>query len=154
MTTVAGFWSGNEIALKPPGYLGLQANLQSVIEVAKSAGCDKATVKQGYISSKVLEYVDVHADILPSPLMMWQVCSGFAHGRQWASLGMNDVEINPGADEGVSVVRTTTDYKRLLTAGWPASQLMAEVVRLFTDLSRRPLSRGLFEATRPVGRNP
>jgi hypothetical protein len=112
---------------------GLQSALQSVAEVAGRAGCDKKVVRAGYGSTKVLEYVDREAQISPSPLVMWQVCSGFAHGRQWASLGMNDVEINPSAEEGVSVVRTTTDYKRLLTAGWPASKLMAEVVRLFTD---------------------
>ena len=123
-------------ALGVPDYRPLRPNLDSVADVAGRAGCSKKGVQAGYASTEVLEYVDREAAILPSPYLMWQVCSGFAHGRQWASLSMNDVEINPTAEEGVSAVRTTSDYKRLLAAGRPASLLMAEAVRLFTDRAR------------------
>jgi hypothetical protein len=114
----------------------LQSNLDSLAEVAGRAGCNKKGVRAGYASTEVLEYVHREASISPSPYVMWQVGSGFAHGRRWANLSMNDVETNPTAEEGVSAVRATSDYKRLLSAGFPASQLMTEAVRLFTDRAR------------------
>lgn len=122
--------------LDPSDYDSLRSKLDSVAEVAASAGCSKKGVQGGYISTEILLYAERETSISPSPHVMWQVCSGFAHGRQWANLGMNDVEINPTTEAGVSAVRTTSDYKRLLAAGRPASLLMAETVRLFTERSR------------------
>jgi hypothetical protein len=46
---------------------------------------------------------------------------------------MNEVEITPSSEQGTKSVRFTSDYKRLLAGGWPAWQLMTEVVRLFTE---------------------
>jgi hypothetical protein len=111
----------------------LRENLDEVAEVAVNAGCDKKSVKAGYASTEVLEYVERESPISPSPYVMWQVCSGFAHGRQWANLSINNVEINPTVEAGVSAVRTTTDYKGLLAAGWPAWLLMKETIRLLTE---------------------
>jgi hypothetical protein len=132
-------FKGSDKATKELGVeveYSLQSNLNSVAQVAGRAGCSKKGVRAGYVSTEVLEYVHREASISPSPYLMWQVGSAFAHGRQWANLSMNDVEINPTAEEGVSAVRTTTEYRRLLAAGRPASLLMTEAVRLFTDRAR------------------
>ncbi|MCA2303178.1 hypothetical protein JF770_06365 [Mycobacterium intracellulare] len=122
--------------LEPSEYHSLRSNLDLLGGIAASAGCSKKTVQGGYTSTAILQYAERETSISPSPHLMWQVCSGFAHGRQWANLGMNDVEINPTTEEGVSAVRTTSEYKRLLAAGRPASILMAETVRLFTERSQ------------------
>jgi hypothetical protein len=116
-----------------PNQHSLQSNLARVAEVGGPVGCDKKVIRAGYSSTEVLQYAARETSILPSPHLMWQVCSGFAHGRRWASLGMNATEIKPGPDEGVSTMRFTSDHKRLLGAGWPAHGLMTEVVRLFTE---------------------
>jgi hypothetical protein len=57
-------------------------------------------------------------------------------GRQWADLGMNELEISPRAEQGGSMVKSTSDYKRLLLAGEPALSLMNEAVRMFTERAR------------------
>lgn len=111
----------------------LQSNLARVADVGGRAGCDKKIIRAGYGSTEVLRYAARQTSIIPSPHLMWQVCSGFAHGRRWASLGMSATEIKPGPGERVSTIRFTTDHKRLLGAGWPAHGLMTEVVRLFTE---------------------
>jgi hypothetical protein len=78
-----------------------------------------------------MEYPATETGIQPNPRIMWQLCSGFAHGRQWATLGMSELEISPTIDQGISLVRATTDHKRLLSCGLPAFLLMREVVGLF-----------------------
>jgi hypothetical protein len=119
-------------------YRPLQSNLAKIDALCAPAGCDKKAVRKGYISTEVLQYAERETGANPSPylmwqLCMWQLCSGFAHGRQWASLGMNLVEMTQGPGESVQTVRFTSDYKRLLAAGWPAHILMCEAFRLFND---------------------
>jgi hypothetical protein len=112
-------------------YRPLQSNRAKVDALRAPAGCDKRAVRNGYSSTDVLQYAERETGANPSPYLMWQLCSGFAHGRQWASLGMNAVEMMPGPGESVQTVRFTSDYKRLLAAGWPAHILMCEAFRLF-----------------------
>jgi hypothetical protein len=121
-----------------PNYVPLQANFDKVAEVGALAGCKRKRkgITDGYTSTEVLKYVDDNTSIEPRPHLMWQVCSGFAHGRQWASFAMNEAEITPTTEEGVMSVRFTSDFKRLLVCGFPAFQLMNEVVRLFADRAR------------------
>ena len=76
--------------------------------------------------------------------MAWQVCSGFAHGRPWANIGMNEMETHSTADEGVSLVRLTSDDKRMLAVTLPAFHLMDRSVCGCTKNARkRPLAIGL-----------
>jgi hypothetical protein len=111
----------------------LQSNLAKIDALCAPAGCDKKAVRKGYVSTEVLQYAERETGANPSPYLMWQLCSGFAHGRQWASLGMNAVEMTPGPGESVQTVRFTSDYKRLLAAGWPAHILMCEAFRLLNN---------------------
>ena len=115
-----------------PNYVPLKFNVDKVIAVADAAGCNTNELRGGYRSTPVLEYAEEHSTAT-HPYLMWQVCSGFAHGRLWADLGMNEMEIQPTSDEGVSQIRLTTDYKRLLLTTLPAFHLMTDVVRLYTE---------------------
>ena len=116
-----------------PGDIGLQAKLKKVTAVARKARC--TSVVGGYTSTAAVVYAEKHSSLM-HVYLMWQVCSGFAHGRPWANLGMNAMEKHPTEQEGIFTVRLTTDHKRLAVATLPAFNLMEEVVGLFTNRCR------------------
>lgn len=125
--------------LSLPGDIGLQAKLDKVVDVAQRSSC--ANVLGGYTSTQAVKYAEEHATH-KYVLLMWQVCSGFAHGRPWANLGMNAMEQHATHEEGVVTVRMTTDYKRLAAAALPAYHLMLDVFGRFTPMTPpRPCRR-------------
>jgi hypothetical protein len=84
-----------------------------------------------------LEYAKAHA--VTDPFPEWQICSGFAHGRPWATLGISVQEPQPaqqGQEAGVVSVRLTSDYDRLLSVTLPAFHLMTDVLKRFDHLSK------------------
>jgi hypothetical protein len=118
-----------------PKYVPAHVRVEEIVSMAKSAGCNIKEIRGGYASTHVLQYAEEHS-MATNPYLMWQVCSGFAHGRPWASIAMNAMEITPTEVSGVSRVRFTSDHKRLLAAALPAFQLMNTVVGLFADRAR------------------
>lgn len=58
---------------------------------------------------------------------------GFAHGRQWASIAMNAMEVLSTPEPGLKTVRFTRDHTRLLGAALPAFHSMGDVIRLFIE---------------------
>jgi hypothetical protein len=125
-------------ALGLTNYLPLQDHYDKIAAVGVHAACKRKRkgITDGYTSTDVLKYVNANTSIEPRPHLMWQVCSGFAHGRQWASFAMNAAAITPTAQKSVKSVRFTSDFKRLLVCGSPAFELMNEVIRLFNDRAR------------------
>lgn len=93
-----------------------------------------AKVTGGYTSTTAVEYFTGYAknsldggDI--GVRLAWQICSGFAHGRPWASMGVLNQQHFPSATVGVSNVRFTSD---LATALYPIStgyELLLAVLR-------------------------
>jgi hypothetical protein len=63
----------------------------TIMQIGQDAGCDSNKLRSRYFSTPVLEYANEHSTA-HGPFLMWQVCSGFAHGRPWAALGMNAME--------------------------------------------------------------
>lgn len=121
--------------LQLPRYVPAPEKVTEIVAMAQDAGCNITEPRAGYASTQVMKYADEHSMPI-SPYLMWQVCSGFAHGRQWASITMNAMEVLPTPEPDVRRVRFTTDHKRLLAAGLPAFHLMTDVIRLFTDRAR------------------
>jgi len=115
-----------------PTYTPLQPMFDNIVEVAKSAGIKKpdATLA-GYTSTEALGYANKHSQAT-RPHLCWQVCSGFAHGRPWANIGMNAME-QLSTTEDVITVKLTTDHKRLLAVTWPAVMLLEDFLRLYQD---------------------
>ena len=68
-------------------------------------------------------------------MLFWQLCSGYAHGRQWAYLGMSEQEHFKTPDPGVLNVQLTTDPGRLLYPTLAAYQLLIDVVELIQQRS-------------------
>jgi hypothetical protein len=125
-------------AVEATGMTGVKSreeNLATVQQVATDAGCGQ--VPPGYASTDVMKYADEHSTT--DPYIPWQVCSGFAHGRPWATLGMNEIQHVPGQQQdGVVTISVTADYPRLLSVTLPAWHLMTDVLKRLDELSKSP----------------
>ena len=96
--------------------------------------------RSGYVATDVLAYVDAtnpkRNDV--SAQLVWQLCSGFAHGRPWASLSFQDREQSPTGDPGVVSLRLTSDLSRSFVAPDVAIGLLERLMRLEKRRARRP----------------
>lgn len=81
--------------------------------------------------SKVMEQVDALSVSPIGVLDAWRTASGFAHGRQWAALGVLRREVRPGPEAGTVNLRLTNEVDSVLWVVWPAWDLIQEVRRLF-----------------------
>jgi hypothetical protein len=125
------------IALEP---LGLSdeakrdAKLAKLDAVATARGISTQDVRAGYRSSGAVKYAEEHST-RSKPLLHWQLCSGYAHGRLWAYLGMSEQEHFETTDPGVLNVNLTTDPGRLLYPTLAAFRLLVDVVELLQQRS-------------------
>jgi hypothetical protein len=123
------------------GELGLadessrDAKLAKLDAIASPRGISKATVRSGYRSSTAVKYTEMHSPSA-NPLLPWQICSGFAHGRPWAVLGMSEQEAYETTDPGMLNVKLTSDLSRVLYPTITAFHLMTDVVRLLQQRSQ------------------
>ena len=116
------------------------AKLAKLDSVAATRGISTKKVREGYRSSRAVRYAGVRyaekystrSELL---LLHWQFCSGYAHGRPWAYLGMSEQEFFETTDPGVLNVKLTTDPSRLLYPTLAAFQLMNDVVELMQQRS-------------------
>jgi len=125
------------IALEPLGLADettREAKLAKLDTVATPRGISTANVRAGYRSSTAVKYAEEHSPG-SAPLLPWQLCSGFAHGRPWAILGMSEQEQYETADPGVLNLRLTSDLSRVLYPTLSAFRLMVDVVRLLDQRS-------------------
>ncbi|WP_162563436.1 hypothetical protein [Mycolicibacterium mucogenicum] len=111
-----------------------EAKLSRLDAIAVQRGIAVSDVRSGYFSSTAVRYVDKHSPV-SAPLLPWQVCSGFAHGRPWAVLGMSEQEQYESADPTVVNLRLTSDLSRVLYPTLSAFRLMVEVVGLLQQRS-------------------
>jgi hypothetical protein len=90
--------------------------VRRMVSIARDIGvADLDYVRRGYRSSEAVEYADVAPGLRGLGVMFaWQMCSGFAHGRPWASLAMLDQEVQDTTDPGVVFIRLTNDLSRAL----------------------------------------
>lgn len=125
------------IALEPLGVAdqeSREAKLVKLDAVATTRGISTAGVRDGYRSSTAVKYVEGHS-ANSAPLLPWQICSGFAHGRPWAVLGMSEQEQLPTAEPGVFNLKLTSDLSRVLYPTLSAFRLMVDVVKLLQQRS-------------------
>jgi hypothetical protein len=120
-----------------PNFTPLADKIARLREIAEATNCDLSNLRDGYFSSGALEYTNEHCSVM-DPYLIWQLCSGFAHGRPWANLGMNEMESRPTAVEGVVQVRLTTDHTRMLAVTLPAFHLMQDLMRLLQERAQAP----------------
>jgi len=116
-------------------YTPFQTKLAILVGMADAVSCDSTRLGNGYTSSEAPRYADENSSAL-RPFLIWQLCSGFAHGRPWASLGMNAMASRPSDDEGVKLVRLTSDPRRILSVTFPAMRLLEDLLRVYQERSQ------------------
>lgn len=111
--------------------------LARIAEVAqRRVGVDVPAVARGYTSTAVVAYADTNLDSGLGVLLPWRLCSGFAHGRPWASLAFAAREEHPTADPGVMTIRFTSDLTRALYLTRAAMNLVDAVLRIHEQRSQ------------------
>jgi hypothetical protein len=97
-------------------------------------------LKNGYTSTAAVGYADDNAEMADgSPievLFPWQLCSGFAHGRPWASLGALLREAHPTPDPTISNLRLINDPAVAIWTAWHGSELIDSLLRIWETHSR------------------
>lgn len=93
-------------------------------EVAETRGIDPREATRRVTSTATIAHAEEHARSREGddvrPMLAWQVCSGFAHGRPWAYLGMSNMEVNDEEEPSrtsLAEIRLTNTADRAL---WPA----------------------------------
>ena len=79
--------------------------------------------------TKALEYAEQESGV--HVVFPWQVCSGLAHGRPWAYLGVSQQEVFDTEDPLVANVRLTSSMTTTLYPSLMALHLMQELLKLF-----------------------
>jgi hypothetical protein len=125
------------MALEPLGVSDAakrDAKLAKLYAVATSRDIPTKAIRAGYHSSAAVKYAEEHSE-RSKPLLPWQACSGYAHGRPWAYLGMSEQEHFETTDPGVLNVKLTSDPSRLLYPTLEAFRQLIDVVELLQQRS-------------------
>jgi hypothetical protein len=107
-------------------------DLEAVIK--RRTGRIPSDFRRGYTSTGAVKAAQ---QVLPRPglgvLTPWRVCSGFAHGRPWVSLGLLEREEFRTADDGTLHLRLTSDGTRSLIGPLAAIHLLQDVLKLYAS---------------------
>jgi hypothetical protein len=111
--------------------------------VSAAVGHVPPRFRNGYTTTEVLRFVDetnpdCEANAFLSAQLVWQLCSGFAHGRPWASLTFLEQETKLTDDPDILSVRLTSDMHRALLAPKEALHLLEWLLRLHDERNRPP----------------
>jgi hypothetical protein len=103
-------------------------------EIADRRGLDRGQSTAWPRSTDVVTYADTEARTHDGErirvLLPWHVCSGFAHGRGWAQLGMLQTEAIREVRPGVQKIRLTNTLDRILSVTQPGFHLLAATLRV------------------------
>ena len=114
--------------------------IRRVVDIATAAGVeDQAYIERGYRPGQAVAYADREAGLSGiGVLFSWRLCSGVAHGRPWAFLGMLEQERVTTAGSDVLDVRLTNDFARSLYPVLTGMHLTEVVLKLHKQRSQSP----------------
>lgn len=107
--------------------------------VESATGTVPSGFRSGYTTMDTLRYAD---EIMPassvtmSPRFVWQLCSGFAHARPWATLSFNERETHSTEDPEVLLMRATSSMSRALLGPQTGLDMCDRLLRRHAELNR------------------
>lgn len=108
------------------------AKLEAVAQTRPAISVHHKTgIRAGHSSTEAVKYADEHAQRAREVLFLWQLCSGFAHGRAWARLGVSKREQRPGTKPGTVQLKLTADESVVLWAATASLHLLGDLLRLY-----------------------
>lgn len=132
-----------ETAVEPlglPVHVPLEDKLEKLDAVAARRSLDACNIRRGYTSTEAVKWAEDHAPDLPlGVLLPWRICSGFAHGRPWAYLGVSDLETAATEDAEVLSVRLTSNEAKALYPALAAIHLLERLLCLYEQRAEAPL---------------
>lgn len=123
-----------DLAGVQPSGRSAATRIQEIRDLATRHGIDPNGVCGRWSTQQQLKYVDelLNKGKEPSTQALWQICSGFAHGREWATLGLLERTVQSQAGNVVQV-RLSSSGEVLLNILAMATALSAEARRLFEE---------------------
>jgi hypothetical protein len=106
---------------------------QRITQVAERESLDLAACLAGYTTTSVLAEVSLR--VTSEPLFAWQLCSGMAHGKQWALQALSDIEELERVD-GIVTQRLTARTDHLLVACYAYVEIMRQLMPVFDGRRR------------------
>ncbi|MCG8918254.1 hypothetical protein L6E12_20945 [Actinokineospora sp. PR83] len=109
----------------------LQDRIDKLDKLAAARGL--AGNLKGYTSTKAAEAAEAHLGPTKMPiLLMWRLCSGFAHARVWPILGFTDSTKTPiPGRPGMIAVKSENSYRNVLAAALTAQQAIEAAITLY-----------------------
>ena len=124
-------------ALGVPGHVSLKSKLAKLDVVAAGRSLDARAARAGYTSTAAVTCADRNEQDLPLGVLgPWRACSGFAHGRPWASLGLLNKVVKPTGESDVFTVRLTGSLGLTLYPTLAAMHLLERLLCLYDVRSR------------------
>jgi hypothetical protein len=126
--------------LRLPAHQPLESKLAKLDSIAAKRGLDPKIVRGGYTSTETVTFAESHAADLPLGVVLpWRICSGFAHGRPWAYLGVSDREVVDTGEADVLGIRLTSNASKALYPVLAAMHLLQRLLRVYQQRSGAPL---------------
>jgi hypothetical protein len=133
--------SGNARELIPKAFEGKRTAEERKAEIktlAKSLGLNVGYVCGGFYYSTVVKQAGEAAQLGREAELMWRICSGFAHGRQWASLGVLERAVRESSEDAVSLLQLTTTLEQLALCAQVPLALTNDALHLFDRRRQSP----------------
>jgi hypothetical protein len=135
------------LELSLPAYEWARDYKRRMQEVADEANLGRLDVNKLKLppTSTILKNLERHQEEpLMSWLGAWQLCSGHAHGKQWATLMSNELsEIARTATELGAEYKVTVSYGSLAVVTTSASKLIKAACERYSNLAKARPSRAL-----------
>ena len=92
-----------------------QERIDQVHDIARRAGIDEARLKQKPGYSEIVKAVDATVSMNGMIEVSWKVCSGYAHGDLWTTLGASQRTEIPGpGEEGIGTFKIEANLGLLM----------------------------------------
>ncbi|MGJ5666365.1 hypothetical protein QLG13_00630 [Rhodococcus aetherivorans] len=125
--------------LSLPNHVDKETKLQKVEATASARGIN-TNIRRGHSSTEAVTYADSNATTARNVLFAWRLCSGYAHGRQWALLGGSDREEHPTVDPDVVNIKLTASTRNTLFVTLESLHLLSDVLRTYDQRAGAHLS--------------
>ncbi|ROP40712.1 hypothetical protein EDD40_6129 [Saccharothrix texasensis] len=126
-------------APEPPPLQDAKERIKGVADVL---GISSSTVHSGYQSTEVVSEAETCLDTQQRSnlLLIWRLCSGFAHGRAWPTMVFATATDKTSDPENPKVIVTKTEntYERVAMLATTAEVALRSAVVLYDKLGTAP----------------
>jgi hypothetical protein len=113
--------------------------IDQIRDIADRAGLDAAALKERATYSEIIQAADESRNARHTIEMSWKVCSGFAHGDMWATLGASRRTLMPSlAEEGIETFKIEANLSFLRNVTMLAVAVTKSGWQLFDQRSQPP----------------